>query len=341
MLASDLERQLHRGVDRVVGGLEAEDQEVRLAGAGAGHLRLERVEQAAVRGYKPGLRDLAHGPRGGEEVVELDPARGLELGRGRTRTQASAITPRMPSEPISIRSGRGPGARPRQPPALPGPARRDRPHRLDQVVDVGVERREVAAGPGRDPAAQGRVLERLREVAQREAVLAQLLLERRPGGARPGSAPPATSGSTSSTRSSRRRSMRHRPAGRRAAPRPRRRRWSRRRTGSPPRPRPRTSSARARSRTRRAGSATRSGGLGNSPAEAAHEVAIGLAERVRDPLVVSSEKRSPNRSGAFSRGARSSTSSSGTGSRPRPRTRAAPGPGRRLPHLRPVGAWSS
>ena len=80
--------------------------------------------------------------------------------------------------------GRGAGARARQPPAPPQPARRDRPHRLDQVVDVRVESREVAAGPGRDPAAQRRVLERLREVTQGQPVLAQLLLQPRPG--RPG-----------------------------------------------------------------------------------------------------------------------------------------------------------
>ena len=39
--------------------------------------------------------------------------------------------------------------------------------------------REVAAGPGRDPAAERRVLEGLREVAQGQAVLAQLLLQPR------------------------------------------------------------------------------------------------------------------------------------------------------------------
>ena len=37
------------------------------------------------------------------------------------------------------------------------------------------------AGAGRDPAAERRVLERLREVAQRQAVLAELRLERRAG----------------------------------------------------------------------------------------------------------------------------------------------------------------
>ena len=65
------------------------------------------------------------------------PAESLCSGRSWTRTQASVITPRMPSEPISIRSGLGPAPEPGQPPALPRPRRRDRAHRLDQVVDVG------------------------------------------------------------------------------------------------------------------------------------------------------------------------------------------------------------
>ena len=49
----------------------------------------------------------------GGEVVELD--RRGDLARwaaSRTRTQASAITPRIPSEPISIRSGLGPAPEP-------------------------------------------------------------------------------------------------------------------------------------------------------------------------------------------------------------------------------------
>ena len=36
----------------------------------------------------------------------------MKRGRSRTRTQASVITPRMPSEPISIRSGLGPAPEP-------------------------------------------------------------------------------------------------------------------------------------------------------------------------------------------------------------------------------------
>ena len=184
MLARDLDRDPHRVVDRVVGGLEAEDHQVRLAGAGAGGPGLERVEQPAVGRVEPRLGDLADRACRGEEVVELDPAGGLEGGPRPDpdpglgdRAEDSLGADQRPVR-------RGARARPGQPPALPGSPRGDRPHRLDQVVDVGVEGREVAAGPGRDPAAEGRVLERLREVAQGQAVLAELVLEhgaRRPG----------------------------------------------------------------------------------------------------------------------------------------------------------------
>ena len=44
----------------------------------------------------------------------------------------------------------------------------DRAHRLDEVLDVRPHRREVAAGARGDPAAERGVLERLREVAQRQ-----------------------------------------------------------------------------------------------------------------------------------------------------------------------------
>ena len=76
--------------------------------------------------------------------------------------------------------GAGPGARAREPAALPPALRREHPHRLDEVVDVGVVRRVVAARAGGDPAAERREAEALREVAQREAVRPQLVLERRP-----------------------------------------------------------------------------------------------------------------------------------------------------------------
>ena len=76
--------------------------------------------------------------------------------------------------------GRRPGTRAGQPARLPPALRRQHPHRLDEVVDVGVVGGVVAAGAGGDPAAERREPERLREVAQREAVWAQLVLEMRP-----------------------------------------------------------------------------------------------------------------------------------------------------------------
>ena len=56
------------------------------------------------------------------------------------------------------------------------------------------QRGEVAARAGGDPAAEGRVLERLREVPERELVLAQLVLEARARSRPPGSGPRARSG---------------------------------------------------------------------------------------------------------------------------------------------------
>src|SRR4029453_13071451 len=49
--------------------------------------------------------------------------------------------------------------------------------RLDEVVDVRLQRREMAARAGGDPAAQRRVLERLRVVAEGLPVGLELLLE--------------------------------------------------------------------------------------------------------------------------------------------------------------------
>src|SRR5437870_7538604 len=85
------------------------------------------------------------------------------------------MTPRMPSEPMKRRSGPGPAPEPAR---LDHARGRNDAQRLHELVDVGVERRVVAAGAGRDPAAERRELERLREVAEREPVRPELLLER-------------------------------------------------------------------------------------------------------------------------------------------------------------------
>src|SRR2546430_648902 len=80
---------------------------------------------------------------------------------------------RADEEPIRGRAGPRGG----EPPGLDRPRRGDDPQRLDQIVDVGVEGGVVAAGSGGDPASEGRALERLGEVAQREPGRAELVLE--------------------------------------------------------------------------------------------------------------------------------------------------------------------
>ena len=90
----------------------------------------------------------------------------------------------MPSDPINSRSGLGPAPDPGRRRALPLSRGRDRAHRLHHVVHVGEPGGEVAAGARRDPAAQGRELERLRVAAHRQAALAEPIFEHRAGRSR-------------------------------------------------------------------------------------------------------------------------------------------------------------
>ena len=99
-------------VDRDVGGLEAEHERRAAALVGVRDRRLGLVEQPAVGGVEPRLRERAHRLGARREGLERDAGRELVRGRSCTRTQASVITPRMPSEPISIRSGLGPAPDP-------------------------------------------------------------------------------------------------------------------------------------------------------------------------------------------------------------------------------------
>ncbi len=117
------------------------------------------------------------------------PAEARCSGRGCTRTHALVITPRMPSEPASRRSGLGPAPEPGRRRDSHTPDGRDRARGLQEVLDVRPDRREMARGAGGDPAAERRQLERLGEVAEREPVLAEGRLERGTGRCRRRSAP--------------------------------------------------------------------------------------------------------------------------------------------------------
>ena len=231
---------------------------------------------------------------------------------------------------------RRPRARARQPAALPRAARADRPHGLDEVVDVGLDGGEMPAGAGRDPAAERRQLERLREEAHRQPVLGELSLEHRTAAPACTRAACETS-STSSTRSSAPRSSDTVPS---KAPGPRgaRRRppTCRRRRGSPRRSRPRPLEHRL-DLALVAGTGDDVGREAEVAAEAPDDVGVGLAPGVRRALVRVGRADVGQRRGASTRGCGSDARSSGTGSstsasrcRDGRRSRARPrGPARR------------
>ena len=75
-----------------------------------------RASSASIRrqlvGYRPDWDSSRVASTPASKLAKRTPAEARRSGRGRTRTQASVISPRMPSEPISIRSGETPAPDP-------------------------------------------------------------------------------------------------------------------------------------------------------------------------------------------------------------------------------------
>ena len=101
--------------------------------------RLGRVEQPAVGGVQPGLRDRAGRVDARRRSRRSAPTRrAANVGRSCRRIHASVMTPSVPSEPRNSRSGDGPAPEPGSRRDSLDPGRGDDPQRLHQVVDVGV-----------------------------------------------------------------------------------------------------------------------------------------------------------------------------------------------------------
>src|SRR5205823_13508084 len=77
VLTADLEGALHPVIDRMVGGLEPEDEQSGV-GSGAGQRRLGGIEQTAVRWMQSALRNRSHRFRARREVAEPHARRRLE-----------------------------------------------------------------------------------------------------------------------------------------------------------------------------------------------------------------------------------------------------------------------
>ena len=167
------------GLERVVRRLEGDQQQGPRPVAGPVVERFGRVQQPAVGRVEAGLRDR---PAGRDRVFEPLELR-VQVGPvGRAVLQPHPGLGDDPEgafgaeeEPV----GAGTGAVAGKPPGLHDAGWRQDPQRLDEVVDVGVERRKVAARASCDPTPQGRELERLREVPEGQAVGLQLRLQLR------------------------------------------------------------------------------------------------------------------------------------------------------------------
>ena len=161
-------RARHPRLDRMVAGLEGKHHDRDTAVGSAGVERLLGVEDAAIRRIKSCLRDRAQGAGRGEEIRELHRAAGAEFRAilqphpGLRDDAENAL--RADQQPIRAWAR----ARAGEPPRLDHALRRDDAQRFNEIVDVGVERCEMTARAGRDPAAERRALETLREVAQRQ-----------------------------------------------------------------------------------------------------------------------------------------------------------------------------
>ncbi len=177
MFSADLERARDPRLERVVAGFEPEHEDRVRAIAATRQQRLLVTEQAAVARVQSRLRDASGGLHRVGEVLKVD-RRSRAVPRARLqahpRLADHAEGPlRAAEQPLGSGTGAGGG----QPSGLEQPARRDDADRFDELVDVGVQRREVTPRPRRDPPSEGRVLKRLREVAERQPVRAQLRLE--------------------------------------------------------------------------------------------------------------------------------------------------------------------
>ena len=113
VVGATFERALHPGVERMVARFEGEHHDRDRAVGGAGVVGLRGIEDAAVRRDRGRLarwRAPRARQRRSYRTSREPPAR--NVGFDCNRIQACEMTPRMPSEPMNMRSGLGPAPDP-------------------------------------------------------------------------------------------------------------------------------------------------------------------------------------------------------------------------------------
>ena len=150
---TELEPPPEVGLHAVVGGFEAEQQQAGTAVPGIVDERLGGIDEPAGGREQPALAERARRPGAAGEVGEAHRGGGAKAGTRHHPQPGLGDHPQRPLGAEQEAVGAGAGAGGGQPPCLQRPSRGDRPHPLDAVVDVGVQRGVVARRAGRQPAA--------------------------------------------------------------------------------------------------------------------------------------------------------------------------------------------
>ena len=162
------ESAAHPRVYGMIGTLEGKNREVEAAIASAREPGLLGIDQAEIGRIEASLANSADRSSSSGKIGKAQSRRSAVGGPVLQPHPGLGYDPersfRADHEAIGTRSR----TRTRQSTALQNPGRRDHTQAFNEVVDVGVERGVVAAGAGRDPAAEGREGEGLWKMPERE-----------------------------------------------------------------------------------------------------------------------------------------------------------------------------
>ena len=154
VIGHEFDRPLHPRVHGMVGGFEGEHEQALLIGVDAIGARFGIVDDAQVRGIKPGLRDGAHGSCSGKEIRQAEDRVGAEARAPLEPHPGLGDHAERPFRADHHPVGAGARAGARQAARFHDARWRQRAQAFDEIVDMGVEGGEVAARAGGDPAAE-------------------------------------------------------------------------------------------------------------------------------------------------------------------------------------------
>ena len=178
-VAADLQRPVERGSDRMVVVLEGEDDDRLPAVAEAIEIGLAGVEQPHVGGVEGRLANRAHRLGGLVDIVEQHRS-AAAMGRPVLQPHpgfGDDAEGALGADHQTVGAGAGAGAG--QAAAFHRAGRGHHAQAFDEIVDMGIEGGEMAAGAGGDHAAERSQLHALGEVAHGEAMGFQLRFHRR------------------------------------------------------------------------------------------------------------------------------------------------------------------